>query len=67
MRVAQLVDRLTRVRSSTLLEVLVPEIQNRSISGFKIGCAPVPELVTATVATPQKKRKKKKKEKKFLS
>ena len=44
--IAQSIERPTsdrRVGSSTLLAVQVPKIQNRSISGSKIGCAPVPE------------------------
>ena len=46
LHITQLVEHLTsdrRVGSSNLLAVQVPEIQNRSISGSKIGCVLVPE------------------------
>ena len=40
-----------RVGISTLLAIHLPEIQNSSISGSKIGCRLIQELVTATVVT----------------
>ena len=52
--IAQSEERLTSIRSSTLLAVQVSEIQNRSISGSKIACALVPEQVITTVETNKK-------------